>query len=140
MSCRFFTAGGVLGVVVVVVTLGLVPADAQTPSTAARRGVTTPLPRTPWGDPDLQGIWNNGTITPLERPTAAGQKDILSEEETSALNEEAATRAQSDRRPPDKVADLELAYNAEWWDRGKSIGRTSLIVDPEDGRLPPLTP
>ena len=98
------------------------------------------LPRTSWGDPDLQGIWNNGTITPLERPTAAGQKDILSEEETSALNDEAATRAQSDRRPADKVADLELAYNAEWWDRGKSIGRTSLIVDPEDGRLPPLTP
>jgi hypothetical protein len=132
-------------------TLSRVPVGGQAPSqTETSSGkpatATKPAPpkkpwtlrRTSWGDPDLQGIWNNGTITPLERPN--GQKDILSEEETSALNTEAANRAQSDRRPADKVADLELAYNAEWWDRGKSIGRTSLIVDPEDGRLPPLTP
>jgi len=55
-------------VVVVVVSLGSVQAAAQTSSTPANRGTTTFTSRTPWGDPDLQGIWNNGTVTPLERP------------------------------------------------------------------------
>ncbi len=115
---------------------GAAPASSKKP--VAAKGWK--LARTPWGDPDLQGIWNNGTITPLERPASAGHKDILSEEEAQGLDQEAATRADPNRRPTDKVADLELAYNAEWWDRGKSVGRTSLIIDPPDGRLPPLTP
>jgi hypothetical protein len=144
---------GAIALVTSLTSFTAVSIDGQVPSstspgkasTASKtKTATKPKPwtlaRTSWGDPDLQGIWNNGTITPLERPTAAGQKDFLSEEETGALNQEAASRAESDRRPTDKTADLELAYNAEWWDRGKSIGRTSLVVDPEDGRLPALTP
>jgi hypothetical protein len=95
-------------------------------------------PRTSWGAPDLQGVWNNGTITPLERPSGAGEKEALSDEEVASADSEAASRA--DRRPSDPLADVALAYNAFWWDRGKSIGRTSLIVDPSDGHLPALTP
>jgi hypothetical protein len=95
-------------------------------------------PRTAWGDPDLQGTWNNGTITPLERARDAGEKELLSREEEAEVNEQSDTRAE--RRPSDRAQDLELAYDQVWWDRGASIGRTSLIIDPKDGRLPPLTP
>ena len=95
------------------------------------------LSRTPWGDPDLQGKWSYATITPLERPNGQASKEILSGEEVAALNEGARTDA--DRRDGGADADLARAYNAYWYDRGKSIGRTSLIIDPPDGRLPALT-
>jgi hypothetical protein len=101
-------------------------------------GGQTRAPRTAWGDPDLQGTWNNGTITPLERPREAGEKELLSREEEAEVNQQSDTRAE--RRPTDRAQDLELAYDQVWWDRGASIGRTSLIIDPKDGRLPPLTP
>ena len=101
-------------------------------------GQTTP--KTPWGDPDLQGTYTNKTITPLERPEALGDKEFLTAEEVAAQNRASATRASSERRAeltPER--DLALAYNQVWWDRGTATGRTSLIVDPPDGRLPPLT-
>jgi hypothetical protein len=94
-------------------------------------------PRTAWGEPDLEGIWSYATITPLERPAAHAGKEVLSDEEVAALDEEARTGA--DRRDGTAEADLARAYNALYYDRGKSIGRTSLIIDPPDGRLPPLT-
>ena len=97
--------------------------------------------RTPWGDPDLQGIWSYATITPLERPATLAEREFLTAEEVSEQNQREAGRASSERRAeltPDR--DLALAYNQVWWDRGMSTGRTSLIVDPPNGRLPPLTP
>lgn len=96
------------------------------------------VPRTPWGHPDFQGIWNNGTTTPLERPGTVLDREYLSIEEVAERNQEANSRA--DRRPADPKADVELAYNQEWWDRGKALERTSLIIDPREGKLPPLTP
>ena len=95
-------------------------------------------PRSAWGEPDLQGVWSYATITPLERPDSQAGKDVLSDEEVAALDKEARTGA--DRRDGTPEADLARAYNAFWYDRGKSDGRTSLIVDPADGRLPSLTP
>jgi alkylhydroperoxidase family enzyme len=109
-------------------------APAVQPSTAARSA-----PTTPWGDPDLQGIWSNSTITPLERPAAFAGRAFLTEQESAALDRAAAVRG--DQRSTNPVADVDGAYNQFWWDRGNTIStrRTSLIVDPEDGRLPPLT-
>ena len=98
-------------------------------------------PRTPWGEPDLQGIWSFATITPLERPAELAGREFLTDEEVAARNRDSATRADSDRRAelsPER--DLALAYDQIWWDRGTDTGRTSLIVDPPDGRLPALTP
>ncbi len=90
------------------------------------------LPRTGWGDPDLQGVvWSFATITPLERPAAYAGRDRLTEEEVVALNAEALTRGDQPPPPGDTGA-----YNAFWFDRGESTGRTSLIVDPPDGRIP----
>ena len=94
-------------------------------------------PKTAWGEPDLQGKWSYATITPLERPADQAGKETLTAAEVAALDE--AARTSADRRDGTPEADLERAYNASWYDRGKSIGRTSLIVDPPDGRLPPLT-
>ena len=97
--------------------------------------------RTAWGDPDLQGIWSFATITPLERPAELAGREFLTDEEVAQRNQDSATRASSERRAeltPER--DLALAYNQVWWDRGTTTKRTSLIVDPPDGRLPPLTP
>jgi hypothetical protein len=114
----------------------LIAAAALAPISLASKTWTPP--RTAWGEPDLQGKWSYATITPLERPINQTGKDVLSREEKAALDEDARTSA--DRRDGSPETDLLRAYNAYWYDRGKSIGRTSLIVDPPDGRLPPLTP
>ena len=144
MTRRILPSLGVALAVLSTVYLGVLSAGGQTP--APKRTSPPPkqtvkawtTPRTAWGDPDLQGTWNNGTITPLERARGAGEKELLSQEEDAEVNAQEDTRAEL--RPADKAQDLELAYNQFWWDRGSSIGRTSLIVDPKDGRLPPLTP
>jgi len=94
-------------------------------------------PRTSWGEPDLQGKWSYATVTPLERPADQTGRDTLSDAEVARVNEEA--RSGADRRDGTAEADLARAYNAYWYDRGKSTGRTSLIIDPPDGRLPPMT-
>lgn len=97
-------------------------------------------PRTPWGHPDLQGVWNNSTITPLERPAEFAGREFLTEEEARALDARAAVRY--DERPADAALDVDAAYNQFWWERGRTVPtrRTSLVVDPPDGRIPALTP
>ena len=117
---------------------GQAPAARKNGPAPKKATSTWTAPRTAWGDPDLQGTWNNGTITPLERARGTGEKELLSKEEEAEVNQQSDTRAE--RRPADRAQDLELAYDQFWWDRGASIGRTSLIIDPKDGRLPPLTP
>ena len=95
------------------------------------------LQRTPDGRPDLQGAWSFATITPLERPSEYSGREFLTDEEVASLNEDAATRASSGRREElSAQRDVDLAYDQFWWDRGTSDGRTSLIVDPADGRIP----
>ena len=97
-------------------------------------------PRTPDGQPDLQGIWSNATPTPLERPTSLAGKDILSESETAELAKQTAQARNTDRRDGKGTdTDLARAYNEFWWERGSVLSRTSLIVEPADGKLPSLT-
>ena len=131
--------GSVLAFAVLAVAAGGVP------QTAAAQGAAPEEPpaglRTPWGDPDLQGLWNHGTITPLERPAEYAGRERLTDEEIAAANLASETRATSERRSGlTREQDVALAYNQFWWDRGISVGRTSLITDPADGRLPPRTP
>jgi hypothetical protein len=95
--------------------------------------------RTPWGDPDLQGSWSNATTTPLQRPARFSGRERLTEQERAEQDKETAIG--TDRRAqPGTTQDVDGAYNAFWWERGWSDGRTSLIYDPPDGRIPPLTP
>lgn len=118
-----------------VTLLAALPAAQQ-----GRAAARTSAARTPWGHPDLQGIWNNSTITPLERPAKYAGREFLTEEEARAMDAAAAT--QYDERPANTAQDVDNAYNQFWWDRGRTVGtrRTSLIIDPPDGRLPALTP
>ncbi len=93
--------------------------------------------------PDLDGIWNFATLTPLERPGQYADKPVLTDAEAEAFEREALQRNDTDRRPPaGSDADVALAYNNAWYDRGsKVVGtrRTSIITDPPDGRIPALT-
>jgi len=101
------------------------------------------LPRTIDGQPDLQGIWSNATITPLERPADLAGKPTFTAEEAAAYEKQVVERNNVDRRTGNAEADVATAYNQFWYDRGtKAVGtrRTSLIVDPSDGKIPPLTP
>ena len=114
-----------------------VPAK-QNPKTARAVNRWTP-PRTAWGDPDLQGVWNNSTITELERPRELSGKEVLSGDEAAAVEDRIAQNRVD--RPP--AAGDPGTYNQFWFDRGTRVvptRRTSLIIDPPDGRLPPLTP
>ena len=97
---------------------------------AAAQGQT---PRTAWGDPDLQGTWTNTTTTPLQRPDDLGDKEVLTDEEWAARN---AVSGLSDDRPFDTVG----FYNDYWLEQGQLHERTSLIVDPPNGKLPAWTP
>jgi len=101
------------------------------------------LPRTPDNQPDLQGIWNNGTITPLERPRELEGKAFFTREEAAQYEKQVRERNNGDRRDANADADLAVGYNDFWWDRGTKVVatlRTSLIVDPPDGKIPALTP
>jgi hypothetical protein len=93
--------------------------------------------RTAWGDPDIQGQWNSQTSTPLERPLQGklAGKQSISEEEAEEFEKE--NRETFDAPP---TAGDPGTYNAFWRDQGKALTRTSLVIDPPDGRVPPLTP
>jgi hypothetical protein len=92
--------------------------------------------RTAWGDPDLQGVYTFATETPLQRPAALANKESYTEAELQQLEK------QSQAKHEENIATNEhFSYNALWFvgDQGRLTGRTSLIVDPENGRMPPLT-
>jgi hypothetical protein len=99
-------------------------------------------PRTSWGHPDLQGIWSTATITPLERPDDLAGKAVFTEAEAAAYERDTVTRTNRDRRDGGATLDVSRAYNDFWWDTGNRIvrtRRTSLVIDPPDGRVPALT-
>jgi hypothetical protein len=103
---------------------------------------TYKLGRTPYGQPDLQGYWATATITPLERPAEFADKPFLTEQEAKEYERKTVAEANTDRRYTDHVADLRGNYNEFWRDRGTTLAdgrRTSLIFDPPDGKVPPLT-
>ena len=100
-------------------------------------------PHTPDGQPDLQGIWSNATITPLERPRELAGKQFFTEQEAGEYEKRILQESNKDRRDGDREADVGRAYNDAWWDRGTRVvptRRTSMVVDPADGRVPALTP
>lgn len=140
MACRRRSTSG-LAALLVVGWLTPVSAWAQA------------APRTAWGQPDLQGVWDFRTITPMERPESLGDQEFLTNEQIADLERDVADRnARLAARPAQRtvvsnsvdrgVDGAPGSYNNFWMDRGtRVIGtrRTSLIVDPPNGRIPPLT-
>ena len=118
----------------VVMLLTPLPVAGQARETGT---VDSSAAQTAWGVPNLQGIWDFRNITPLERPDEYAERELLTDEEVAAADLNAATRAEAERRSDlTRERDVGLAYNQFWWDRGTSDGRTALIVDPPDGRIP----
>jgi hypothetical protein len=127
------------------------------PLSLAGQGSRWTVPKTPWGDPDLMGTYTNKTFTPVQRPPELGYREFLSKEEVAKLEQERIERNRLlDEAPSERTATGGVGarrahersdgsttgyYNNFWLDWGtKSTGRTSIIVDPEDGRIPPVTP
>jgi hypothetical protein len=107
---------------------------------SAAPGLAQPAPRTPDGKPDLQGFWSNNTATPLERPAELGNRATFTEEEARAYEQ----RYQLDRTiaiSRDKDFELDAAGDLDTYEPGRVLpgGRASLIIDPPDGKVPPLT-
>ena len=118
-------------------TLVAAQSSSQEAAPKPHPGRAHTTPRTPWGDPDLQGIWSNATPTPLERPSQFSGKAQLSDEEAAQIGEEQAKVRSTDNTP--KAGDPGT-YNETWWERGKLLKQTALVVDPADGKIPALTP
>jgi len=102
-------------------------------------------PRTPDGQPDLQGVWTNATVTPLQRPPQLGTKQFFTPEEAAAFEKQRVEQGNADQIEGERGAsDLaRRAYNNFWNDRGTHVTktmRTSLIMDPPDGKVPHMTP
>jgi hypothetical protein len=134
MAPPFFTLRALSGLAAGTLIAFLAPhfaTHAQTPqtrSTSSSQSWTSP--RTPWGDPDLQGVWNYGTMTPLERPTQWAGREVLSEDEAQAYEKQTVARR----------AEANNTAGPDWWEPENNVlrnRRTSLIVDPPNGRLPP---
>ncbi len=149
MRCYESSPRRVLTAVAAAMTLAVATAQAQ--PTVTERAAT---PRTVWGDPELQGMWSNSTLTPLERPRGQADREFLSQEEVDRLEQAAIDRQIRLANRPSLRTEVGASvdqgidgapgsFNDHWWERGTTVvptRRTSLITVPVDGRLPPLTP
>jgi hypothetical protein len=144
---RIKVLGGLLASVCLAVVVTL---SAQAPQTS---GTPYTPPKTPWGDPDLQGIWPGTDMVgvPFERPAQFGNRLFLTEEEFKAREKQAQRQAEVDvlefdlTKPPDEIVALGdvggvTSPPPHWLERGMPSRQSSLIVDPPDGKMPPMTP
>jgi hypothetical protein len=124
---------------------------AQDPSRAGKPTSTTnqaktakpwTAPRTADDRPDLRGIWSNASLTPFERPKELAGKEFFTEEEAGRFAKTVLDQSNRDRRGATPEEDVGGAYNEAWFDRGTKVAsnlRTSVVVDPADGKVPALT-
>ena len=123
------------------ISASITPVSAQAPAAS----VTAPAPaaalKTPWGEPDLQGIWTDETDTPLQRSPKFANQEYLTEAQRSELDARRSALLRRDRRV-ERGTELDVAgaYNALFMIQKRTGARTSMIVDPPNGRIPPLTP
>jgi hypothetical protein len=148
MSDRYLIPLGTLAGILGLVSLAAVSISGQTPASAAKPTVAKATgdaragssPRTSWGDPDLQGTWFVLAEVPLERSAANAGKEFLTDEEVAAADEKKGLNPGRNARAADKSQDVSGAYNAVFNSVLKTGKRTSMIVDPPDGKIPPLAP
>ena len=140
MKSRGATSVVVFGLTMSMTLLAAGSAVGQVLSTSSADSQTL---RTPSGQPSLQGIWDLHSITRLERPDEYAGREFLTAEEAAELERRARFETTDEARQEDIDRDLGQAYNDFWWDRATTVVptlRTSLIVDPSNGKVPPLTP
>src|SRR5947209_186512 len=114
---------------------------AQESPTPSAKPAPTPALKTPWGEPDLQGIWTDESDTPLQRSPKYANQEFFTEAQRAELDKERAALLGRDKRV-ERGTELDVAgaYNAQFMSVKHTGARTSLIVDPPNGRIPPLTP
>ena len=120
-----------------VVSVSVTPAASQAPASA-----TAPAPalKTPWGEPDLQGIWTDESDTPLQRPPKFATQEFFTAAQRAEFDRQRSAMLGRDKRAERGTeADVAGAYNAVFTPMKRTGARTSRIVDPPNGRLPPLT-
>ena len=110
---------------------------ALAPAAGAQTEASMEAPRTSWGAPDLQGVWDFRSLTPMERPDELADTETFTAEQAAEFAEETIRSRSRDNDTSDRV----VPYNDFWFDEGTSVTteRTSLVIDPPDGRIPPLT-
>ena len=146
MSDRYIIPLGTLAGILGLVSLAAISMTGQTPaSTAKSTGAkatgaakTGTPPRTAWGDPDLQGTWFVLADVPLERSAANAGKEFLTDQEVAAADAQKGLNPGRNARSADKTQDVSGAYNAVFNSVLKTGKRTSMIIDPPDGKIPPL--
>jgi hypothetical protein len=139
LSGSMITIAIVGAAVSVVISVSITPASAQAPVTSTTAAASALI--TPWGEPDLQGIWTDETDTPLQRSPKFANQEFFTEAQRAALDRQRAAMLGRERRAErGTVADVAGAYNDVFTPKKRTGARTSRIVDPPNGRLPPLTP
>src|SRR4051812_35119066 len=115
------------------IAIAIAPTSAQAPN--------APMAKTPWGDPDLQGIWTDETATPLQRSPKYANQEFFTPAQREQLDKARAAMLGRDKRV-ERGTELDVAgaYNAQFVSIKRTGARTSMIVDPANGRMPPLTP
>jgi len=138
MNKRFFIIAVAAAMLSPLSVFAQAPRSERTDAAGAKNWAA---PRTPWGEPDLQGTYSNRTITPFERPANVADREFFTQEEVAALEKRAQEQTGDEGRSKGTRGDVERAYNDFWWDRGTKVTtpRTSLVIDPPDGRVPELT-
>ncbi len=141
MRHRYFASVGLLAGVLALIALAAILMAGQTPTPAksAAAPKAGPAPKMPWGDPDLQGTWFVTEGAPLERPAQYAGKEFLTDAEVAALDKEKAVNPGRNARSENSTQDVTGAYNAVFNSILKTSKRTSMIIDPPDGKIPPLT-
>src|SRR5215510_4407894 len=131
LSGTIITAAVAAAAVSTVVATPITQTFAQTPAASGA------VPKTPWGEPDLQGIWTDEFDTSLQRPAQYANQEFFTEGQRAELDK---TRSANLNRFATE-REINGAYNAAtFFSTKRTGGRTSKIVDPPNGRLPPLTP
>jgi hypothetical protein len=123
------------------ILIAALPLIAQTPKPAAKAAKGYTAPKTPWGDPDLQGQWPATANIPLQRPANLGNRATLTPEELKQREAQAAQQAEGDSEEFTSSKDsVSINPPGYWVERGKPHAQASLVVDPPNGRIPALTP
>ena len=120
------------------ISVSITRTQAQAPVDSAT--AAAPTLKTPWGEPDLQGIWTDEFETPLQRPAKYADQEFFTETQRAALDVQRAALPGKDRRAERGTEfDVSGSYNDVFKSHRRTGARTSMIVDPPNGRIPPLT-
>ena len=139
MRHRVPASAGVIALIALIVVISALLAGQsanESPAVSSQSAAS----RTPWGDPNLQGIWTDVYETPLQRPAKYAGREFLTEDEVAALDQQRSAILRRDHREPKgSERDVSGAYNAVFETVKPTGRRTSLVIDPKDGRIPAYT-